>query len=103
VHSVFWSKCFGYQQSVCVIHTHAAPKSVWSSQLEKRTWKNTVYFRGLMGCEGGPASSSSPCDTDARTLYMWRHMDEANMDRRIVEMLDQSLKSLATLKDAIAR
>lgn len=57
----------------------------------------------MMGCEGGPASSSSHGDTDARTLYMWRHMDEANMDRRIVEMLDQSLKSLATLKDAIAR
>jgi len=103
VHNVFWSKCFGYQQSVCVIHAHAAPKSVWSSQLEKRSWKNTVYFRGMMGCEGGPASSSSHGDTDARTLYMWRHMDEANMDRRIVEMLDQSLKSLATLKDAIAR
>jgi len=56
-----------------------------------------------MGCEGGPAPSSSPCDTDARTLYMWRHMDDANMERRIAEMLDQSLKSVARLKDAIAR
>lgn len=50
-----------------------------------------------------PSSSSSPPDADARSLYMWRHKDETNMDKRILEMLDQSVKSLARLKDALAR
>lgn len=58
----------------------APPTAVWSLQLEKRAWKNTIFFRGIGGYHA-IGDSTLAREGDARSTYMLRHFDELNMDR----------------------